>query len=90
MAILISANAGWDRQLWVDKIAELDPVRDVIADDASPRLGEVRYALVWKAPQGLLGRLPKLEVIFNLGAGVDAILADCLGAKDLFRLRIKD
>jgi glyoxylate/hydroxypyruvate reductase A len=37
---------------------------------------DVRYALVWRPPHGSLARLPKLEVIFNLGAGVDHILAD--------------
>lgn len=37
---------------------------------------EIDYALVWKPPAGLLATLPNLKVIFSLGAGVDALLAD--------------
>lgn len=36
----------------------------------------VKYAACWKAEPGLLATLPNLKVIFNLGAGVDALLAD--------------
>jgi len=32
------------------------------------------YALVWKAPAAMLQHRPDLKAIFNLGAGVDAIL----------------
>jgi glyoxylate/hydroxypyruvate reductase A len=41
-----------------------------------PAPESVRYVAVWKPPQGLLQTFPNLEVIFNLGAGVDALLAD--------------
>lgn len=37
---------------------------------------EVHYAAVWKPPAGALARFRNLRVIFNLGAGVDALLAD--------------
>jgi glyoxylate/hydroxypyruvate reductase A len=37
---------------------------------------DVVAALVWKPPAGLLRRFPRLRVVVNLGAGVDAILAD--------------
>lgn len=37
---------------------------------------EVLYALVWQPPPGVLGSYPNLRGIFNLGAGVDAILRD--------------
>ncbi|GAB5375272.1 MAG: glyoxylate/hydroxypyruvate reductase A [Acuticoccus sp.] len=43
-------------------------------DDYDP--ADVRYALTWKPPEGLLKSLPNLEVIFNLGAGVDAVLSE--------------
>ncbi|KAA5606951.1 glyoxylate/hydroxypyruvate reductase A [Roseospira marina] len=35
----------------------------------------IQYALVWSPPPGLLASLPNLRAVFNLGAGVDAILA---------------
>jgi glyoxylate/hydroxypyruvate reductase A len=37
---------------------------------------EIRYALVWKPPSGLLKTLPNLRAILSLGAGVDGILRD--------------
>jgi glyoxylate/hydroxypyruvate reductase len=43
--------------------AELDPA-------------EVHYAAVWKPRHGELAAFPNLRVIFNLGAGVDALIAD--------------
>ncbi len=42
----------------------------------SPDLSHVRYAVVWQADAGLLARLPKLEVIFSGGAGVDHVFKD--------------
>ncbi len=38
--------------------------------------GEIEMALVWRPPPGLLASLPNLRVIFSLGAGIDALLAD--------------
>jgi glyoxylate/hydroxypyruvate reductase A len=35
---------------------------------------DIRYALVWKPPEGMLATLPNLEVIFSIGAGVDHVL----------------
>jgi glyoxylate/hydroxypyruvate reductase len=36
----------------------------------------VHYAAVWKPPPGGLAAFPNLAAIFNLGAGVDALMAD--------------
>jgi glyoxylate/hydroxypyruvate reductase len=36
----------------------------------------VHYAAVWKPHPGALATFPNLRVIFNLGAGVDALVAD--------------
>ena len=47
----------------------------LLPDDAIDP-GSVRYAAVWKPKPGMLGDFPKLEAIFNLGAGVDAVVAD--------------
>ncbi|MFN0317333.1 MAG: 2-hydroxyacid dehydrogenase [Burkholderiales bacterium] len=46
---------------------------------AWPQLGapeDIRYALVWNPPPGLLATLPNLGAILVLGAGVDALLQD--------------
>jgi glyoxylate/hydroxypyruvate reductase A len=51
---------GWAFQVWPD-VAEPDAVE---------------VALVWKPPPGMLTAFPRLRLIINLGAGVDAILGD--------------
>jgi glyoxylate/hydroxypyruvate reductase len=38
-------------------------------------LARVDYALVWRPPAELFARLPRPKAFFNLGAGVDALLA---------------
>lgn len=45
------------------------------APDVGP-IDDVRYALVWKPPQGWLAQFPRLRAILSLGAGVDALLED--------------
>ncbi len=45
-------------------------------DDATVDPAAVRYVLVWDPEPGRLAKLPKLEVIFGSGAGVDFITAD--------------
>lgn len=52
-----------DRPVWPLSDAALDP-------------GQVRYAAVWKPKPGELAGFSNLRVIFNLGAGVDALMAD--------------
>jgi len=46
------------------------PVDADIGDRAA-----IRYALVWHPPEGLIASLPNLRAVFNLGAGVDGLLA---------------
>ena len=55
------------------RLPDLHIVEPAVALD-SPE--SIRYAAVWKPEPGLLARFSKLEVIFNLGAGVDALLKD--------------
>jgi glyoxylate/hydroxypyruvate reductase A len=44
--------------------------------DAASDPAEIHYAAVWKPAAGELAAFPNLRVIFNLGAGVDALMAD--------------
>ncbi|MEM8552291.1 MAG: glyoxylate/hydroxypyruvate reductase A [Pseudomonadota bacterium] len=74
-ALLTIAN--WSSSRWIDALEEAAPGRSfkrLGIDEFDPE--EVRYVLAWKPPEGLLKSLPNLEVVFNLGAGVDAVLAD--------------
>ncbi|WP_372623805.1 2-hydroxyacid dehydrogenase [Falsiroseomonas sp.] len=62
---------------WQRHFAILAPDLDVRWwDDATVDPAAVRYVLVWDPEPGRLGRLPKLEVIFGSGAGVDFIASD--------------
>lgn len=58
-----------------------------------PEIGvreEIRYALVWNPPHGLLASLPNLQAILSLGAGVDALLEDVSTPRHVPILRLVD
>lgn len=64
-------------QPWLDDLAQALPDArlsvwrdDAAADDVSP----ADYIVAWKPPAAMLAGQPRLKAIFNLGAGVDAIL----------------
>jgi glyoxylate/hydroxypyruvate reductase A len=69
-AILI-ASGPWPAEPWAAPIRAADPERPVFVWPDLPDPTQIRYALVWKPPVGLLATLPGLEAIFSLGAGVD-------------------
>ena len=72
-----SAGDGWSAAQWGTRFKRELPNHDVVIDgDEGYAANTVRYAAVWKPQRGLLAQLPNLEIIFNLGAGVDAALAD--------------
>ncbi len=67
-----------DRQVLLLPAATFDPT-------------EVHYAAVWKPGHGELAAFPNLRVIFNLGAGVDALMADTsLPKVPLVRVAVAD
>ncbi|MBB6252444.1 2-hydroxyacid dehydrogenase [Nitrospirillum iridis] len=76
MALLfVSAHdhaADWAAEL----NAQLPDIEVRVWPDGMGDPAEIDTALVWKPPAGLLASLPNLKVIFSLGAGVDALLAD--------------
>lgn len=68
---------SWRPDTWEKAIHDADPgARVNIWPDRMDDAADVRYAMVWHPPHGSLKTLPALEVIFNLGAGVDHLLAD--------------
>jgi len=75
MAILFrSTPAATSR--WRPLLAGLLPEHEIrywpeIGDKAA-----IEYALVWHPEPGLLATLPKLKMIFGLGAGIDHLLKD--------------
>ncbi len=80
MTLLLAIHGNgenWAARPWRDRFAQRLPGRTIV--DQSEALADpqaVRYAAVWKPAPGFLAKFPKLEIIFNLGAGVDALLTD--------------
>jgi glyoxylate/hydroxypyruvate reductase len=80
MTVLLAikgAGDNWGIEAWHKRFADRLPGRHIVLAAQTPLpVRDIRYAAVWKPEAGLLASLPNLEVIFNLGAGVDALLAD--------------
>ncbi|MGL4557413.1 MAG: 2-hydroxyacid dehydrogenase [Afipia sp.] len=80
LALLISGGTdNWAPDRWKLRFSQKLKDRDIAllpTDRANPDL--VHYAAVWKPEPGLLRTFPNLKAIFNLGAGVDAVLQDPL------------
>lgn len=78
LALLIAGGTdNWAPERWHARFRHLCPDRRValIPEDAN-NPEDIRYAAVWKPRRGALTAFPRLEAIFNLGAGVDAVLSD--------------
>ena len=93
LALLITGGTeNWAPLRWRERFLRVCPDRAValVPDDAIDR-SLVTYAAVWKPKPGALSDFPKLEVIFNLGAGVDAVVSDLtLPPVPLVRVAVDD
>ena len=78
LALLVRGGAdNWSPQRWKRRFDEVCPDRRVLQlPGAKFDPAEIHYAAVWKPRRGELATFPNLRVIFNLGAGVDAVIAD--------------
>jgi glyoxylate/hydroxypyruvate reductase A len=78
LALLITGGTeNWSPARWRERFTAVCPDRAVALlpnDKVDP--AAVHYAAVWKPVPGSLKAFPKLAAIFNLGAGVDALMAD--------------
>src|SRR6476660_10612194 len=78
LALLIHGGTeNWSPERWKKRFDMVCKDRGVflLPDEAFDR-ADVPYAAVWKPRPGELAAFPNLRVIFNLGAGVDALMAD--------------
>lgn len=78
MAILFNSpqdDAG-EFEAWRKPLLAADPAMDLRYWPDTGPVEDIEYALVWLPKPGDLRRYPNLKVIFNLGAGVDKLLAD--------------
>jgi glyoxylate/hydroxypyruvate reductase A len=78
LALLVHGGTeNWSPQRWKGRFDEVCGDRRVLLlPDAGFDPAEIHYAAVWKPNPGELAAFPNLRVIFNLGAGVDALMAD--------------
>ena len=76
MSILLAVGGGWDEAPWLARFRDLLPGDELFTPATLRDPSAVSEAIVWKHPAGLLLRLPNLQGIFSLGAGVDHVFAD--------------
>jgi glyoxylate/hydroxypyruvate reductase A len=78
LALLIHGGTdNWSPERWKRRFDDVCRGRPVfLLPDPKLDPAEVHYAAVWKPRAGELAAFANLRVIFNLGAGVDALIAD--------------
>src|ERR1700761_8982073 len=93
LALLIHGGTeNWSPERWKRRFGEACSDRPVwLVAEGNGNPAEVHYAAVWKPKPGELAGFPNLKVIFNLGAGVDALMADAsLPDVPLVRVAVDD
>ena len=93
LALLVHGGTdNWSPERWKSRFEAVCGGRSVwrMPDhDCNP--ADIHYAAVWKPAPGALSAFPNLRVIFNLGAGVDALVADrSLPNVPIVRVAIED
>jgi glyoxylate/hydroxypyruvate reductase A len=73
---LLVAVTGWLPDLWLKIFRDQAGGRAIVSVGDGFDPAAVDYAAVWRPQPGLLAGLPNLKAAFNLGAGVDALIAD--------------
>lgn len=74
MEIVFASRHESNPRDWVRALQHALPDHRVrLWDDGEPA-GQADAAVVWAPPSGLFDREPRLKYLFNLGAGVDALL----------------
>src|SRR4051794_11795309 len=78
LALLIHGGTeNWSPERWKRRFDDVCKDRRVwLWPDAACKPSDISYAAVWKPGHCELAAFPNLRVIFNLGAGVDALMAD--------------
>jgi glyoxylate/hydroxypyruvate reductase A len=78
LALLVHGGTeNWSPERWEHRFSEVCRDRRVLLlPQAAFDPAEIHYAAVWKPGRGELAAFANLRVIFNLGAGVDALMAD--------------
>ncbi|NYT84430.1 2-hydroxyacid dehydrogenase [Pollutimonas harenae] len=90
MNVIFASGHDAEPQEWIAPLQrELPGVRITNWDGAAQPVG-AQLAVVWKPPKNLFMRETQLEAVFNLGAGVDALLQLPGLPADLPIIRLED
>jgi glyoxylate/hydroxypyruvate reductase len=80
MTLLVAvkgAGDNWAPEKWLQRFkARLPDMPVALFGLDQPEASAVTYVAAWQPPPGTLAAYPNLAAIFNLGAGVDALLRD--------------
>ena len=68
--------SGYPHEIWSNHLRRLLPDLDIRAAEDDARAHDIAYCVAWKPQPGALSALKNLAVVFSMGAGVDAIVAD--------------
>ena len=79
---------GRDADAWRAAVASALPEAEIAVWPVAP--ADPDYALVWRPPAELFARVRPAKAIFNLGAGVDALLAVPTLPRDVPVIRLAD
>jgi glyoxylate/hydroxypyruvate reductase A len=81
----------WPVDVWTEAMRKAAPQLDVRAwPDAMGNIEDIDYTAAWLPPPNVVKSLPRLKVIFSLGAGVDAILEDPTLPKHIPIVRVNE
>ena len=86
---LLFYTAGSDASAWLDALRRALPAARIELWP-TPEASAADYAVLWKAPPALLRDLQHVKAIFNLGAGVDAVVGDPMLPPDACLVRLED
>lgn len=93
MTLLLAIKAGggnWSPEAWRKRFSAIYSDAPIVMASERFDPASVKYAACWKPEPGLLATLPNLKAIFNLGAGVDALLGDPTTPKTAPIVRVVD
>jgi glyoxylate/hydroxypyruvate reductase A len=76
MSAFLFVTPTWDSSQWAAAMRTARPGLDVRVWPDVGAAADIAYVAAWLPPPNVLRSLGGLKVIFSLGAGVDAILAD--------------
>lgn len=89
MAIVI-ISSDKDLKPWVVALKEADSDLDVRVWHNEKQKADIKFALCWKHPEGVLQDYPNLQCVSSMGAGVEHLLNDAFLPKNIPVVRLVD